>query len=404
MPHDPSTLVRRIQRALFDAGVTARALPGRTVFRAHSVDTIRLLVEPHEIARAARQTAAIQAACDDSAARVSQDGAWLVVEVPRPDPVTLPLATLDPGQIGVTTRGEPVVLNPRAAEHVLVAGRTGSGKSALVEVLVAGAIQAGIPYVLVDPHDRMGHLARKGRPWRAYASKLDDGNAVLRDVVAEMRTRYASHRSEPLAVICDESQLLDDGPLRAIACEGRKAGIRLVMGVQYVRADQLDPIIVDQCHTRISGPLNSTHASVRVLGSPDAVTLAVPGDMLGVFGGGSPVRFRAALGGPDDWARLPDAVDEAPPPGDGRIPPVPEPATDPPPTEVAAWVSRYMLAHGKPPAIGLVARAAREMLGSCGAERAQRWRDEIVARMSPVRPFVRDEDGGRDVLEFRRPA
>lgn len=327
----------------------------------------------------------IRAATNCDLARVFQRGAYLQIELPRSDPQTVHLSSMEPGQIGWASDGTPIVIELGEPQHTAVIGRTGSGKSCLIDSMAWHAANDGLAMSIIDPHNRLGHTAGKGRQWREYAGSIADGNGVLQAAVEEMRMRYQRGDSEPLLLFCDEAQLLDDTLLKQLATEGRKVGIRLTLGYQYQRAAELDPIVLAQMHTRICGIVNDGRTSERVIGVPDAKGLLRPGDMLGVLGGGAPVRFQAALPDVLDWSNLPSgppAMKAAP------VEQVEQSGERPMPADVMAWIASRHAIDGELPGIHRIREYTVKHHGSCGVDVARRWKAEARRRLRrvPVRP------------------
>ncbi|MBW3601521.1 MAG: DUF87 domain-containing protein [Actinobacteria bacterium] len=183
----------------------------------------------------------------------------------------LPLGLTDPQAPGVHD-GEGrrlAVWDVRQAAHLLVTGRTGSGKTTLVRVVVAGALRAGWRVAVVDAKGGgdFGYLA--GRPGVDVA---DDTAGARTALVAwarrEMDERYrrlrvarrrgqavADEDRRPVLLVVDEAtSLLDEarrdasgpslpGNLRSIARKGRQVGVHLLLADQ--RPDALEGLPAD---------------------------------------------------------------------------------------------------------------------------------------------------------------
>ncbi|MGC8875168.1 MAG: DNA translocase FtsK, partial [Chloroflexia bacterium] len=98
--------------------------------------------------------------------RVYRDGGVVALEVPRPQPAMVALlllqASMDPlppftALLGRDTSGAPLLLRLSAPEvaHLLIAGTTGSGKTALARTILSSLALANDPddlrFLLVDP-------------------------------------------------------------------------------------------------------------------------------------------------------------------------------------------------------------------------------------------------------------
>ena len=117
-----------------------------------------------------------------------------------------------PPCLGLDEEGAPLLLrlpSPDVA-HVLIAGTTGSGKTALARSMVASLAllnpQRALQLVLIDPKGR-GLSPFAGLPHLLVpvVTEVDEAVGMLRRLVAEMERRDAQGRSEPrLVVVIDE--------------------------------------------------------------------------------------------------------------------------------------------------------------------------------------------------------
>src|SRR5512146_198316 len=153
------------------------------------------------------------------ATRVYREGGVLHIEVPRETPRTVELmglcgklSTVPPNcaVLGVDEGGVPLLLridSPDVA-HVLVAGTTGSGKTALLRTLLlsltmynhAGQLQL----VLIDPKGRgLAPLAGVAHLWRGNGiiQEMSQAVAMLGALTEEMGRRDTSRRSLPKIVV-----------------------------------------------------------------------------------------------------------------------------------------------------------------------------------------------------------
>ncbi|HSJ53381.1 MAG TPA: DNA translocase FtsK, partial [Anaerolineae bacterium] len=160
-----------------------------------------------------------------SSCRVYREEGRVEVEVPRAQGqavALLPLlerlraggAAVPPvtAVLGLDQEGMPLLVRLPSANvaHVLIAGTTGSGKTALARTMVASLAasnnQRSLQLVLVDPKGR-GLSAFEGLPHLLVpvVTRVDEAVAVLGRLVAEMERRDAEGRSEPrLVVVLDE--------------------------------------------------------------------------------------------------------------------------------------------------------------------------------------------------------
>ncbi len=189
--------------------------------------------------------------------------------------------------------------------HVLVAGTTGSGKSELLQSLVAGLAIANAPgqvaFVLVDykggatfvdcgrlPHtlgvvtDLDAHLTR--RALRSLDAELRRREVLFADVGARdldqyHRTTTGQHGSlHRLVLIVDEfATLAEELPdfldgLIDIAQRGRSLGIHLILATQRP-GGVISPEIRANTALRIALRVTDTNESVDVVGTPAAAAI-----------------------------------------------------------------------------------------------------------------------------------
>ena len=158
--------------------------------------------------------------------------------------------------LGLDQEGVPLLLrlpSPNVA-HALIAGTTGSGKTALARTMVASLAlhnsQRNLQLVLVDPKGR-GFLPFEGLPHLLVpvVTRVDEALAVLQRLVAEMERRDVEGRCEPgLVVVLDElADLVQVGGremvtvLTRLTQRGREAGLHLVACTQKPAAAVISP-------------------------------------------------------------------------------------------------------------------------------------------------------------------
>jgi S-DNA-T family DNA segregation ATPase FtsK/SpoIIIE len=250
--------------------------------------------------------------------------------------------------LGVGSDGEPFVVDiARDGPHALVAGTTGSGKSELLQTLVAGLAVANRPdemcFVLVDykggaafkdcarlPHtvgtvtDLDGHLTE--RALRSLGAELRRRERVLRS--AGCKDLDHLHAAAPpgspglprLVLVVDEFATLVDelpdfvGGLVGIAQRGRSLGVHLVLATQrpsgVVSAD-----IRANTGLRLALRVTDAAESADVVDARDAAEIghATPGRAV-VRTGSGPVRNlqTARVGGHAAETAPPVSVREVP--------------------------------------------------------------------------------------------
>jgi S-DNA-T family DNA segregation ATPase FtsK/SpoIIIE len=269
-----------------------------------------------------------------SQVRVSRQGAALQVEVPRSDPQPvrllelcrrLPAVPLGTAVLGIADDGAPLLLrlpSPDVA-HVLVAGTTGSGKTALTQSLVLSLALAHrrsqLQLVLVDPKGGRAFEPLAGLPHLLKPVLVDSGQAALAlaELVALMEQRDLSRCSTPrIVVVIDElADLAVTGgkplleALARLAQRGREAGIHLVACTQKPAASVLGSVSKANFPVRLVGRVTSIE-DARVatgIGGSGAERLMGRGDFLAVSGAGL-TRFQAAFILPAEIAAVVDQL------------------------------------------------------------------------------------------------
>jgi DNA segregation ATPase FtsK/SpoIIIE, S-DNA-T family len=257
-----------------------------------------------------------------------------ILELEPPDPVVIaerwqaaPRSTVI--VLGTGSNGPVVVDLAVDGPHALVAGTTGSGKSELLEAMVAGLAVSNRPdelaIVLIDykggatfadcarlPHtvavvtDLDGPLAR--RALVSLRAELSRRERVLRaagvpDVESLRRPGLGSavaDRLNRLVIIVDEfAALAEDLPdfmtgLVALAQRGRSLGIHLVLATQRP-AGVVSAEIRANTNLRIALRMTDPDDSLDVIESPDAARIPRqrPGRAYLRVGAGAPTAFQA---------------------------------------------------------------------------------------------------------------
>jgi len=264
-----------------------------------------------------------------TSARVSAQGGSVRVEVPRSDPQPvklLPLCSRLPqipfgtALLGLADDGAPLLLrlpSPDVA-HVLIAGTTGSGKTALVQSMIASLAlthrRSQMQFVLIDPKGRafegfstLPHLLRP------IVSQADQAVQVLNDMIDLMEARDRSRVTDPrIVIVLDElADLVQTGgsevieSLGRLVQRGREAGIHVIGATQKPSSAILGPLIKANFPVRLVGRVvSSEDARVAAgIGGTGAERLTGHGDFVAVAGPGV-TRFQAAYISPNDIASV----------------------------------------------------------------------------------------------------
>jgi S-DNA-T family DNA segregation ATPase FtsK/SpoIIIE len=202
--------------------------------------------------------------------------------------------------LGLDGEGVPLLLrlpSPNVA-HVLIAGTTGSGKTALARTMVASLAlfnsQRALQLVLVDPKGR-GLMPFEGLPHLLVpvVTRVEGAKAVLERLVGEMERRDREGRSEPrLVVVLDElADLVQVGGremellVTRLTQRGREAGIHLVACTQKPAAAVIGGLVKSNFPVRMVGSVASPEdakvatgmagtGAERLLGEGDFVVVA----------------------------------------------------------------------------------------------------------------------------------
>ncbi len=230
--------------------------------------------------------------------------------------------------LGRTAHGPLVVDLCRQGPHALIAGTTGSGKSELLQTLIAGLAANHPPdrgsFLLVDYKGGAAFAEAAALPHTVGLVTDLDGQTTaraLRSLAAELTRRehlLAAHRVADVAtlpasvdlarlvIVVDEfagltEELPDFVPgLVAIAQRGRSLGVHLVLATQRP-GGVVSPEIRANCSLRICLRTTDEAESRDVLGTAQAahLPLDVPGRAWLRSGSGAPTALQLArVGGP----------------------------------------------------------------------------------------------------------
>jgi S-DNA-T family DNA segregation ATPase FtsK/SpoIIIE len=245
----------------------------------------------------------------DLCRRLSPDGIARRGAVP---PVTAVLG-LDPDGVPLLLR----LPSPDVA-HVLIAGTTGSGKTALARSIVVSLAlhnsQRRLQLVLIDPKKRgFEPLSQLPHLLEPVVTRADGAAAVLQRLVAEMEHRDAEGSSEPrVVVLLDElADLVQVGGhdveqlLTRLTQRGREAGIHLVACTQKPTAAVIGGLVKSNFPVRLVGSVASPEDAkvASGLAKTGAEQLLGQGDFL-VVAKGRATRLQAAYVSPEQARQI----------------------------------------------------------------------------------------------------
>jgi S-DNA-T family DNA segregation ATPase FtsK/SpoIIIE len=263
--------------------------------------------------------------------RVYREEGQVQVEVPREEGQVVRLLELCrrlggeenrgrvPGMtavLGLDQEGVPLLLrlpSPNVA-HVLIAGTTGSGKTALARTMVTSLAlfnsQRALQVVLVDPKGR-GFGVFEGLPHLLVpvVRRVEEAVGVMGRLVGEMERRDEEGRSEPrLVVVLDElADLVQvggremEGLLRRLMQRGREAGMHVIACTQKPTAAGIGGLVKSNFPVRVVGSVGSPEDAKVATGvaQTGAERLMGEGDFL-VVAQGEVTRLQAAYVGPEE--------------------------------------------------------------------------------------------------------
>ncbi|HEX2677341.1 MAG TPA: DNA translocase FtsK, partial [Polyangiales bacterium] len=256
---------------------------------------------------------------------VMQSDAW------RRSDAALPLA------LGLTSVGEPVIVDLAKCPHLLVAGATGAGKSVGINVMLTSLLLARSPHELrlglIDP--KVVELARyRDLPHLLAppATELEDALALLTWACTEMDRRYelfgelgvtdlasanaltGEHLPRVVIVIDEYADLtITDGEaaesaITRLGQKARAAGIHVILATQRPSVDVVTGIIKANFPARIAYKVAQREDSKTILGGVGAQQLLGRGDSLCLLPPRTePLRVHSAYVSDDDIRAVCDA-------------------------------------------------------------------------------------------------
>lgn len=301
-------------------------LPGRVLGGTVTPRWIRYRVSPDittKISRIITLAEEIALRLGAASVRITRQGDALHVEVPRADAQTVNLLKLRhrvdriPRQtaiLGLDEGGLPLLLRLSSPEvaHVLVAGTTGSGKTALARSMALSLAMhnrlGDIQLIFIDPK-RSGFATLAGPDFglphllRPIVADVHQAIFLLGELATEMVRRDRENICTPrLVVFIDEvADLMEQGGramdrlLTRLTQRGRSAGIHLIACTQKPLAAAIGSLTRSNFPVRLVGSVTSADDARIAAGIPGtgAEKLLGRGDFL-LVAKGQVVRFQAA--------------------------------------------------------------------------------------------------------------
>ena len=219
--------------------------------------------------------------------RIARQGASVEIEVPRLNPQKVGLMGLLPklgdiprqsAVLGLDNSGRPLILRLASPEvaHVLIAGTTGSGKTALARSMALSLAMSNrlgeIQLLFIDPKRngfepfaRMNQAQRLPHLLRPVIDDVHQAIFTLGEMVSEMVRRDQQRITEPrLIIFIDEvADLMEQGGkamdrlMTRLTQRGRSAGIHLIACTQKPLAATIGSLTRSNFPVRIIGSVTS---------------------------------------------------------------------------------------------------------------------------------------------------
>lgn len=302
-----------------------------------SVIRYYVLVNAKQIDYFLKLTKQFNAHFDTNNVRLSQDGKYVLIEVPNKEKGTYgmrdcaeALGKIEKKEnelnisIGEDVSTECITYNLVDMPHMIVAGQTGSGKSVFLHNVILSLIMQYTPkeleLVLIDPKVVEFNFY-KGEPHvRELVSSPNKAGNAIEDLCVEMDNRYKKFAEEGVQDIATYNKKTGRNMSRIVLIieeladlalssrddvivnilkltfKARACGIHVILCTQRPDSQQLSGKLKNNFQCRVAFSMASQHDSKTVLGKKGAEVLTGKGD--GIFrnnNGTSNIRFQSPL-------------------------------------------------------------------------------------------------------------
>jgi S-DNA-T family DNA segregation ATPase FtsK/SpoIIIE len=228
--------------------------------------------------------------------------------------------------LGKDIAGHPILADLTEMPHLLIAGATGSGKSVMLNAIIAGLLFRCTPQdlrlLLIDPKRvEFAHYANIPHLLVPVVTHARAAAAALREMLREMEERFerfaatgtrniqtynqipGGDRLPYIVIVVDElADLMMVAPadfedvICRLAQMTRATGIHLVVATQRPSVDVITGLIKANIPSRIAFAVSSQVDSRTILDAPGAEKLLGKGDMLFLpIGAARPTRAQGAF-------------------------------------------------------------------------------------------------------------
>ena len=195
--------------------------------------------------------------------------------------------------LGTDTFGNITIKDLREIPHILVAGRTGCGKSVFLNCVLK-SLKTAMPaseckFIIIDPKGTDYDM------WKSDKQKLQDRKVKN---IEEYKKKTKNSDMPYVVVIIDEfADLMTvarkevEGLVQYITQTSRAVGVHLIIGTQHYDGKTLPGIIKAILPTRIAFYARTSAESKQILGERGAENLLPCADMLFSDAGRRPIRI-----------------------------------------------------------------------------------------------------------------